>query len=239
MSFQAMAWASKQKCGGTVGKAVLLFLANYADENNQCWPSVKRLAEDCETTERTVYRWIKELEKRGLLSHTTRSIDGMQTSNLYTLAIPGVTQRQGGVTQCHPPMTPCQEGGDTVTDKPIKEPINTLSEEKGKPNVKGPRQITADWQPDTKLRQWAEQERPELNISKVVETFRDYWLGNGSTKKDWNATFRNWVRREKLSPTNGTAGRTGTSGPVTTEDRRSRLADAANNYMATKQGQAN
>jgi anti-sigma-K factor RskA len=35
----------------------------------------------------------------------------------------------------------------------------------------------------------------------VGEQFRDYWsakAGSGSTKLDWQATWRNWVRNQKM-----------------------------------------
>jgi hypothetical protein len=47
---------------------------------------------------------------------------------------------------------------------------------------------------------WAKQERPDLNMKEVSEIFRDYYLGvSGSKgiKRDWLATWRNWVRRER------------------------------------------
>jgi hypothetical protein len=47
---------------------------------------------------------------------------------------------------------------------------------------------------------WAKQERPDLDLRSVGEQFRDYWsakAGSGSTKLDWQATWRNWVRNQK------------------------------------------
>ena len=47
---------------------------------------------------------------------------------------------------------------------------------------------------------WAKQERPDLNLQSVGEQFRDYWsakAGSGSTKLDWQATWRNWIRNQK------------------------------------------
>ena len=26
------------------------------------------------------------------------------------------------------------------------------------------------------------------------DQFQDYWIGEGKAKKDWNATWRNWMR---------------------------------------------
>jgi uncharacterized protein YdaU (DUF1376 family) len=40
-------------------------------------------------------------------------------------------------------------------------------------------------------------ERPDLDPLQTYYKFCDYWLGNGETKADWLATWRNWVRNEK------------------------------------------
>lgn len=239
-----MAWASKQKCGGTVGKAVLLFLANYADENNQCWPSADRLADDCETSKRSIFTWLKKLEQMGLISHETRTKRGMRTSSLYTLNVgnPVVKELHHVVKQLHPEgnqgVQELHGGGEGAAQEPITEPI-TISLREEKKNVRPKAMaIQKDWRPNPELHEWATELRPELNIDVVVETFIDYWLGKGEPRKNWSATFRNWVRREKLSASNGNAIGTGTSGLVSADDRRSRLANAASQYMATKQGQA-
>jgi hypothetical protein len=57
--------------------------------------------------------------------------------------------------------------------------------------------LPTDWTPDNALYLWAQQKRSDLNLKEVIEHFRDYWTareGKGSMKKNWSATFRNWVR---------------------------------------------
>jgi uncharacterized protein YdaU (DUF1376 family) len=44
------------------------------------------------------------------------------------------------------------------------------------------------------------QTRPELNPQETFEQFRDYWVaqpGQKGVKTDWEATWRNWVRRQQ------------------------------------------
>ena len=36
---------------------------------------------------------------------------------------------------------------------------------------------------------------PQVNIDKEVEVFRDHWLGTGKPMADWDAVFRNWIRK--------------------------------------------
>ena len=58
-----MAWASKQKTGSGTRKLILLMLADRAGDDNKCYPSQKRLSEDCELSRETINRSIKQLEK--------------------------------------------------------------------------------------------------------------------------------------------------------------------------------
>ena len=50
-------------------------------------------------------------------------------------------------------------------------------------------------------KEWADfchQERPDLNIQKTFDSFKDYWVAAPKgTKLDWSATWRNWVRGQK------------------------------------------
>jgi uncharacterized protein YdaU (DUF1376 family) len=51
-------------------------------------------------------------------------------------------------------------------------------------------------------KEWADfchQERPDLNIQKTFDLFKDFWIakpGAGGVKLDWAATWRNWVRSQ-------------------------------------------
>jgi len=82
--------------------------------------------------------------------------------------------------------------------KPNQEPI-TNNQEPYKERTRGSR-LSADFVLPTEWADWAKQERPDLDLRSVGEQFRDYWsakAGSGSTKLDWQATWRNWVRNQK------------------------------------------
>lgn len=60
--------------------------------------------------------------------------------------------------------------------------------------------LPADWKPNAELAEWSKAERPDLNLRKVLEEFRDYWssvAGSKGVKLNWDATWRNWVRAQK------------------------------------------
>ncbi|MGE3348315.1 MAG: DnaT-like ssDNA-binding domain-containing protein [Ramlibacter sp.] len=60
------------------------------------------------------------------------------------------------------------------------------------------RRIPDDWQPDAKLLEWAKSTRPDLNLTATVENFRDHWLAMGEARASWPASFRTWVKRERV-----------------------------------------
>ena len=64
-------------------RCILLALAEHADEEGRCWPSLTRLAALTEADRRTVTRGLAELEARGLLARDRRRGKGTR----YTLAI--------------------------------------------------------------------------------------------------------------------------------------------------------
>lgn len=74
MSWEASAWAKKQRLGSPSAKSIIMCLADYADpEEAACWPSQPVLAADAEVSERTVREWLQRLEEWGLIARERRS----------------------------------------------------------------------------------------------------------------------------------------------------------------------
>jgi uncharacterized protein YdaU (DUF1376 family) len=85
----------------------------------------------------------------------------------------------------------------TINHKPITN--NQLKE-----NKRGSR-LPQNWVLTKSLGEWAQSERPDLNIRQVAEQFKDYWIaqaGQKGVKLDWSATWRNWVRNSKAAKPN-------------------------------------
>lgn len=65
---------------------VILYLINRADANMNCFPSVKRIAQDCSISPRTVQRALNDLIDAGFLKRESRYHEkGGQRSNYYTI----------------------------------------------------------------------------------------------------------------------------------------------------------
>lgn len=66
--------------------SVYCYLANRADKNGECFPAVRRIAEDLKLSKTTVYRAFKELEEHDLLERNPRyHVLGGQRSSLYKI----------------------------------------------------------------------------------------------------------------------------------------------------------
>ena len=91
MSWEAQGWAIKQTTGSATNKWVLMCLSSYADDNNECFPSIKTLIKRTELSKSTILRSIKELQRLGFISVKERYVDfgdaSRQTSNLYQLLV--------------------------------------------------------------------------------------------------------------------------------------------------------
>tara|TARA_R110000782_G_C14819205_1_gene413801 strand:+ start:15476 stop:16264 length:789 start_codon:yes stop_codon:yes gene_type:complete len=125
MSFQTMADALKVKTGNVYSKTILLCLANYANEENTCFPSVARISEETEISRRSVQRWLRDLEEKGFITTEKRYDNNKQTSSIYhinTDAFRGVTVTGGGR------LSDLGGASDRRTE-PITEPVTIIEEE--------------------------------------------------------------------------------------------------------------
>lgn len=67
MSVKAMTWAFEQPLSGN-DKVVLLAVADHADDNGFCWPSIERIKEKAHVSRRTVVTILSKLESLEYLS---------------------------------------------------------------------------------------------------------------------------------------------------------------------------
>ena len=82
----------------------------------------------------------------------------------------------------------------TTNHKPL-----TIKEQKQEParSPNGAR-LPSDWALPDEWRDWAEAERPDVDAIQQSRIFVDYWAaqpGAKGRKADWQATWRNWIRR--------------------------------------------
>ncbi|NYZ70247.1 helix-turn-helix domain-containing protein, partial [Endozoicomonas sp. SM1973] len=88
MSIAATNWANQQNLGVTA-KAVLKALAEFANTENKCWPSIQTIGDISGASRSSVKRCIKILKELDLIDYFWRKCkNGKEnTSNIYVLKI--------------------------------------------------------------------------------------------------------------------------------------------------------
>jgi len=125
MSVQAIRWAMKQQVDGPAVKAALLVIAEHANPDGLCWPSVSKLAEEACTDPRSMRRFLTRLRDAGLLDIEAST----GRLNRYRLRME-TPDTQSGVTE------DSQSGVAPRTDSP---PTPDSQSPHPGPTVRGPR----------------------------------------------------------------------------------------------------
>src|SRR5690606_23131 len=94
------------------------------------------------------------------------------------------------------------ESGNQREQKPSP-PAAQPSQASAKAKGSQASRLPADWKLPDEWEAWALTEQPSWTpegIRHVADSFRDYWIakgGAGARRVDWQAPWRNWVRREE------------------------------------------
>lgn len=108
-------------------QVLFMWLCSFTDEKGQCYPSVKRLAECCGLSRKTIIERVKVLIDKGFLTKSYRFSDNSQQSNLYQIhllpSVPDTPPSAGAgkkvVQLVHPPSE-----SDTHRTKTIELNLN-------------------------------------------------------------------------------------------------------------------
>lgn len=161
MSYKTSDLISDRVCGSSTRKIILLHMADRANpDGTGIWSSLQTIAEWCEVNIRTVRRTMREFEEEGIVRAVgqRKCKNGFTTE--YTLCIDVIKNlplvsptpdTESARTSCPagvvPPRTLCPMTPDTESDKPILEPIHSVSKEtESRPpsRKRGKATVTAD-----------------------------------------------------------------------------------------------
>lgn len=104
MSTHCLNFVRLKKCPNPSSKLVLFVLANYANEQNTCFPSEKHLGEICGISDRSVRRCLVQLEHLRYISIKRRK----GNTNLFTICM-DTSVRTGMDTSVRRVRTPASD----------------------------------------------------------------------------------------------------------------------------------
>ena len=183
-------------------KAALHALADHADENGLCWPSIARVALFMGASENTARRAIQRLADLGLVEREMTK-GGAGHTNRFFLNFewePSQDDRDkpsqyGTLPNWNPPNE------DEKPSQPDRKPshVGTRTIKNHKEPSEGSKQhcLPADWQPDEGCVQYAKD--LGLDPARITEAFVDHWTSNRGKKTkrgDWCRSWRVWCSKE-------------------------------------------
>lgn len=134
MSLRHMIKAFECKIGSHVQKLVLIKLADNANDDGKCWPSLQRIANECEISKRTAINAIKALEGKGFLRvHRERTSADMNKVNQYTLTLGGGESNSLGGESAAPGGGESPAPRTSHSLEPTNEPNNDCPDEQSHP----------------------------------------------------------------------------------------------------------
>lgn len=181
-------------CESHTQKLVLIALADNANDQRVCWPSLDYLAKRCDLTRQGVILQIKALTEKNLLR--VRKDDGRV--NVYELF-----PDQSTPLTCKPglPVNPVDANPST----PLTTPVNAVDPNRKEPSVEPPREARAKFKPPTLDEAKAKAQELGLPESEAVK-FHSYYESNGwrvgkNPMKKWSAAMVTW--RSKWNESGG------------------------------------
>jgi len=228
LSITAIKWAYEQHCGSYRAKGVLVKLADNADCDGVCWPSISTIAEATELSRASVLRAIRDLEEGGFIKVIRNKVNGVNAGNKYRVMVTetaseaeggvvshrhqgGITQTPGVVSERHP-------------NRHIEPSLNrkTPPDPPSKPNAGKKRepvqtQLPEGWTLPDESRDYAITEGlSDGEIERIAENFALHHRSKGNRFKSWHLAWCKWVRNEikwaaerrsKARPGKGSGGR--------------------------------
>lgn len=189
-------------------------------------PNMRQLSAVLGCSEREAAKLVAELEENGVFSRSDngtiysrrmvrdKAISDEAAANGKKGGNPNITGKAkrkvkgedaGGLTpSLNGDTTPPLKHQKTEAEADTERTLSLRSSERAdadavavQPKPKRASRLPADWQPTPEQVQFAEAN--QVDPVRTAEVFRDYWLGVPGAKgckADWDATWRNWVRRE-------------------------------------------
>lgn len=195
-----MNWALEQTTGSPAAKSVLLILANRADHSGKCWPGIEGISKQTELSERSVIRHIQSLRAGRLICITHRGGTGSgRKSNVYQLHLAPKCQ------YCTLGLSDNDDRQSDIDDRQSVALTPEPLEEPSKNHQRASKRCPEDFTVTVQMYEWAYSDCGLIAevVNFETDKFRDHTFA--TARKDWPATWRNWMRRAKKEVSRGTS----------------------------------
>ncbi len=196
---------------------VLLALADYANDDGECWPSIAGIQRKTCMSERGVQTIIRRLEVDGWV--TVSIGNGRKNCNNYKIQTPqdmhpapyAPTQETPHMKAKTPHMTAINPAGYapepslTIKEPSVSEPVNI---KRAKARGSMPNDATIS---DAMLIEAEKRGHGPVEATAQFAKFKDSALANGRTYVDWDAAWRNWLTSPYFKISTGTHNGNGNS----------------------------
>lgn len=210
MSVKVSSWVwHDEECEDLTGNELVLMLAlaDVAGDEGRCRylddeaaMTYAALARKVRVDRRTIIRLVARLRDRGLL---VQEPGQNGRPNEFTVIVPWASRATGDTLSpvtIRGPVTSEAEPVTTETATGDKSRTHTSLIRKDvdvEPRKRGTR-IPEPFMLTAEMKAWAAQEVPGLDVVAHTREFVDHWrsaAGPSSTKRDWVAAWRNWMRK--------------------------------------------
>lgn len=174
-------------------QSVLMVLAIMANSSAQCWPSIAGLVAKTKLSERAVQNAVKALVQAKHITRDERKGRGV----VYTVH-PCTSDTPA---QDAPPQEVRPAGGaPTPAPRAPKQPRTTIPQKASPSSGSRATTVPADFVPmpkDGSMTAKAMAAWPPGEVEEQVEHFIDRHTATGTLSKDWQASWRTWVKNWK------------------------------------------
>ncbi len=214
MSVEAITWALRQPITHSSAKFVLVVLANCASaEKAQAWPSVAYLSSSTGQDRKTVLANLQRLQEWKMIEDTGKRVGDTRQIVVYRLNCdpdlfvqPGNSPENGTVpkTEQSQKRNSSENSGKQSrfsreeSQKRDTEPSITQRNQRESTRAPAGTRLPPSWEPSAEDQGQAKRDRPDLDLAIELAKFRDHFAakpGRAGESADWDATWRNWIRR--------------------------------------------
>ncbi|ABF63527.1 hypothetical protein TM1040_0794 [Ruegeria sp. TM1040] len=195
---------------GATERLIMLALADHADDEGRCYPSITRLCQRTGLGERAVQTNIRKLQAQGYVEIIPGA--GRNGSNLYFVrptptpppAPDAPPHEMHPAPDAPPPRTKCTPTPAPDAPKPsvtiIEPSLPLVVPQREKPKKPDKARLPEDWAPSDEDRAYAlSLNLTDAEIEEIADDFHAYWTdrtdaGGRKSRRGWRQTWRNRCR---------------------------------------------